>query len=163
MALGAGLLAWALGGIVWGLESPPSIPSAADFFSLAFYPLATVALLLLVGPELRQRKASVWLDAAVAALGTAAICSAFASGTVGRLVGTPASVAVSLAYPIADVALLALALGVAVMAPRHAGRTMLFTLGSALMALGGVGHPCTSFHLVRIRRKHRSTSSGRLP
>ena len=52
--------------------------------------------------------------------------------------GSPASVAVSLAYPVGDVALLALALGVAVMAPRHAARTMLFALGSALMALGGI-------------------------
>ena len=138
LALGAGLLAWALGGIVWALESPPSTPSAADFFSLAFYPLAGVALLLLVGPELRQRKAGIWLDAAVATLGTAAICSAFASDTLGRLGGSSASVAVSLAYPIGDVALLALALGVAVMAPRHAGRTILFALGSALMALGGI-------------------------
>ena len=138
LALGAGLLAWALGGIVWALESPPSIPSVADVFSLAFYPLAGVALLLLVGPELRQGKASVWLNAAVAALGTAAICSAFASDTVGRLGGSSASVAVGLAYPIVDIALLALALGIAVAAPSHAGRTMLFAFGSALMALGGI-------------------------
>ena len=110
----------------------------ADFFSLAFYPLAGVALLLLVGPELRHRRASAWLNAAVATLGTAALCSAFASDTVGRLGGSAGSVVVSLAYPIGDVALLALALGVAVMVQRHAGRTMLFALGCALMALGGI-------------------------
>ena len=121
LALGAGLLAWALGGIVWALESPPSIPSVADVFSLAFYPLAGVALLLLVGPELRQGKASVWLNAAVAALGTAAICSAFASDTVGRLGGSSASVAVGLAYPIGDIALLALALGIAVVGAESCG------------------------------------------
>ena len=138
MALGAGVLAWALGGIVWAVESPASTPSAADLFSLVFYPLAGVALLLLVGPELRQLKASIWLDAAVATLGTMAICSAFAFDTVGRIGGSPASVAVSLAYPIGDVALLALALGVAVIAPKQAARTMLFALGSALMALGGI-------------------------
>ena len=138
LALGAGLLAWALGGVVWALESPTSTPSVADLFSLLFYPLAGAALLLLVGPELSRRKASAWLDAAVATLGTAAICSAVAFDTLARVGGSAASVAVSLAYPVGDVALLALALGVAVMAPRHTARTMLFALGCGLMALGGI-------------------------
>ena len=138
LALGTGLLAWALGGVVWALESPPSTPSVADLFSLAFYPLAGLALLLLVGPQLGQLKASVWLDAAVAALGTAAICSAFAFDAVVGVGSSPASLAVSLAYPVGDVALFALALGVTVMAPKDAARTTLFALGGALMAIGGI-------------------------
>jgi diguanylate cyclase (GGDEF)-like protein len=138
LALGAALLAWALGGIAWALESPPTTPSAADLFSLLFYPLAAMALLLLVGPELQQRRTSAWLDAAVAGLGAAAICSAFAFDSVVRLSGSAASAAVSLAYPVGAVALFALALGVVVLAPRHPGRTSLFALGSALLALGGI-------------------------
>jgi diguanylate cyclase (GGDEF)-like protein len=138
LALGAGLLAWALGGIAWALESPPTTPSVADLFTLLFYPLAAVALLVLVAPELEQRKASAWLDAAVIGLGAAAICSAFAFDSGVRLSGSAASVAVSLAYPVGGVVLFALALGVVVLAPRHPGRTLLFALGSALMALGGI-------------------------
>jgi diguanylate cyclase (GGDEF)-like protein len=138
LALGAGLLAWALGGIAWALVSPPTTPSVADLFSLLFYPLAAVALLMLVAPELEQRKASAWLDATVTGLGAAAICSALAFDGIVRVSGSAASVAVSLAYPVGAVVLFALALGVVVLAPRHPGRTLLFALGSALMALGGI-------------------------
>jgi diguanylate cyclase len=138
LALGAGLLAWALGGIAWALESPPTTPSVADFFSLLFYPLAAMALLLLVGPELQQRRTSAWLNAAMAGLGTAAICSAFAFDGVVRVSGSTASVAVSLAYPVGAVVLFALALGVVVLAPRHPGRTLLFALWAALLAVVGI-------------------------
>jgi len=135
LALGAGLLAWALGSIAWALESPPSVADA----SLLFYPLAGVALILLVRSELDQRRASAWLNAAVVSLGTAAICAAFALDTVVYAVGgTPASVVVNLAYPVGDVVLLALALGVVVLVPRHPARTLLFAGGSALMAVGGI-------------------------
>ena len=138
LALGAGLLAWAMGGIALSLQSVPTTPSVADLFSLLFYPLAAVAVILLVRPELQHRKASVWLDAAVAALGAATIWSGFALHSVVRVSGSPASVAVGLAYPLGDVVLLALALGLVVVAPRHPGRTVLFALGAGLMALGGM-------------------------
>jgi diguanylate cyclase len=138
LALGAGLLAWTVGGIAWALESRPTTPSVGDLFSLLFYPLAAVALLLRVGPELAQRKPSAWLNAAMAGLGAAALCSAFAFDTVVHVGGSAVSVVVTLAYPAGDVVLFALALGVVVMAPRQPGRTLLFALGSALLALGGI-------------------------
>lgn len=46
-ALGAGLLAWVLGDLVWAPASSSSTPSAADGLSLLFYPLALLALILL--------------------------------------------------------------------------------------------------------------------
>jgi diguanylate cyclase (GGDEF)-like protein len=139
LALGAGLLAWALGELVWALESGPSTASVADVFSLFFYPLTGVALILLVRSDLEQLKVSIWLDGAIASVGTAAVCFAFALGTVLRAVGgTPASVAVHLAYPVGDVVLLALALGVVAMVPRRPAGTLLFAGGCALMAIGGI-------------------------
>ena len=138
LAFGAGLLAWALGGIALSIESSPTTPSVADLFALLFYPFAAVALIRLVGPELRPRKTSVWLDAAVAALGAATIWSGFALDSVVRVSGSPAAVAVGLAYPVGDVVLFALAVGVVALAPRHPGRTLLFALGTALMAVGGI-------------------------
>ncbi len=138
LALGAGLLAWALGSIAWALESPASTPSIADV-SLLFYPLAGVALILLVRSDLDQLRASAGLDGAVVSLGTAAICAAFALDAVVHAVGgTPASVMVNLAYPVGDVVLLALALGVVVLVPRHPARTLLFAGGCALMGVGGI-------------------------
>ena len=138
LALGAGLLAWALGGIALSLESSPTTPSVADLFALLFYPLAAVALILLVRPELRHHKTSVWLDAAVAALGAATIWSGFALDSVVRASGSPASVAVGLAYPVGDLVLFALAVGIVALAPRHPGRTLLFALGATLLAVGGI-------------------------
>jgi len=137
LALGAGLLAWALGGILWALESPASTASVADL-SLLFYPLAGAVVLVLARSELVKLKASVWLNGAVAGLGTAAICFACTLDTAGRVGGSPASVAVSLAYPVGDFVLLALAIGVVVAAPRYPARTLLFALGSALMAFVGI-------------------------
>ncbi len=137
LALGAGLLAWALGDIVWTFESAPSV---ADAFSLLFYPLAGVALLLMVRSETGGRiKASVWLDGATASLGIAAIFSAIVLDTTVRAIGgATGSVALTLAYPAGDAILLALALGAVVVQPRHPARALLFAGGSALMAVGAI-------------------------
>ncbi|MFZ0249848.1 MAG: EAL domain-containing protein [Acidimicrobiales bacterium] len=137
LALGAGLLAWALGDIVWTFESAPSV---ADAFSLLFYPLAGVALLLMVRSETGGRiKASVWLDGATASLGIAAIFSAIVLDTTVRAIGgATGSVALTLAYPAGDAILLALALGAVVVQPRHPARALLFAGGSALMAAGAI-------------------------
>ena len=55
LALGSGLLAWALGDIAWRMVSSHSTTSVADVFFLLFYPLAAVALVLVlrcrVGPD----------------------------------------------------------------------------------------------------------------
>jgi diguanylate cyclase len=147
LALGAGLLAWALGNVIWAVESAPSTPSLADVFALCFYPLVGVALILLVRSEVAHLRPSAWLDAAVAALGAATICSAFALDSVGRTFsGTPASVTIDLAYPVGDIVLFALALAVVVAVPRRQGCTLLFAGGCALMAAGGVVslHPISS-------------------
>ncbi len=139
LALGAGLLAWALGDIAWAMEVSPSTPSVADALYLLFYPLAYLALLLFLRSHAGQISPSTWLDGAIAGLGAAAICTAFALDTIlGAIHGTPASVTVNLAYPIGDLVLLALAIGVVVMVPQRPARLLLFATGCALMAIGDI-------------------------
>ena len=60
-----------------GGASPPS-PSWADAFWLGFYPPAYVAVVLFMRREVRWIADSSWLDGAVAGLGAASVCAAFA-------------------------------------------------------------------------------------
>ena len=136
-ALGAGLLAWVLGDLVWGLASSRSTPSAADGLSLLFYPLALLALVVLARSEVGQVRPSAWLNGAIATLGAAAICSAF---VLDASLGGTASVAMSLTYSLAGLALFALALGLVVMVPRSPARALLFAGGCGLMTIGTVIH-----------------------
>jgi diguanylate cyclase len=111
--LGFAALCWAVGDIVLTVESmngatPPS-PSLADLFYVLFYPLAYVGILLLMRRELKRISPPSFLDGAVAGLGVAALCAAFAFHSIVHTAGGSAlGVATNLAYPIGDVLLLAL-------------------------------------------------------
>jgi len=136
-ALGVGLLSLALGDTLVNPATVPLAPSAAHGFSLLFYPLAGVALVLFVGCEPRRISPAARLDAVIAGFGVAAICAALALPTMLSAVGgTPASVAMNLAHPIGDFIVLALAVGVLVMAPQHPARTLLFISGCVLLGVG---------------------------
>ena len=118
------LLAWAAGDLLLAVGSlggaTPPTPSLADAFFLAFYPLAYVALVLLLRTEVREFIPATWLDGAVAGLGAAALCAAFAFTAILRsLGGDPLAVATNLAYPIGDVLLLGLAVGGTAILPRR--------------------------------------------
>src|SRR5215204_6165538 len=98
LSLGIGMLLWALGqtyySVVLYYASPAPFPSPSDALFLAFYPATFCALVLL----LRSRSARVdtfaWVD-----------------GLIGALEGSALGVAVSLAYPCADLVLLGLVAG----------------------------------------------------
>ncbi len=136
-ALGAGLMAWALGDVVWTLESSPNGPSLADAFYIAFYPLAYLALISLIRSYTRPHQVTVWLDGAIAGLGAAAVSAAFAFDTIlSAIGGSTSSVAVNLSYPIGDLILLALAIGTLVVVPGRPVRLLLFAAGCVLMAIG---------------------------
>jgi diguanylate cyclase (GGDEF)-like protein len=137
LALGAGLLAWALGDVIWTLEGSPNGPSLADAFYIAFYPLAYLAIVRLGRSYARPHQATVWLDGAIAGLGAAAVTAAFAFDSIlSAIGGSASSVAVNLAYPIGDLVLLALAVGAFVVAPGRPLRLSLFAVGCAVMAIG---------------------------
>lgn len=137
LSLGAGLLAWAFGDVIWTLEGSPNNPSLADAFYIAFYPLAYLAIVHLGRSYARPHQATVWLDGAIAGLGAAAVTAAFAFDTIlGAIGGSASYVAVNLAYPIGDLVLLALAVGTFVVVPGRPVRLLLFACGCAAMAIG---------------------------
>jgi diguanylate cyclase (GGDEF)-like protein len=116
LILGAALASWALGDVALTVESlrgaTPATPSIADGFYLGFFPLAYVALVLFIRGEAGRMTATNWLDAAVAGLGAAALCAAFAFQAIEHSVGQRGlAVAVNLAYPVGDVLLLLLVVG----------------------------------------------------
>ena len=113
LALGAALLAWGAGDTYWtfwvaGRPSAPS-PSFADLGYLAVYPLAYVALVLLLRARVPRLLPSLWLDGVLGALAVAAAGAAIVFPVVQRtLGGPPAVVATNLAYPLADLTLVGL-------------------------------------------------------
>jgi diguanylate cyclase len=137
LSLGFGLLAWALGDVIWTLEGSPNNPSLADAFYIAFYPLAYLAIVHLGRSYARPHQVTIWLDGAIAGLGAAAVTAAFAFDTIlGAIGGSASYVAVNLAYPIGDVVLLALAVATLVVVPGRPLRLLLFAVGCLVMAIG---------------------------
>ncbi len=116
LILGFALLSWAFGDVMLTAESvggatPPS-PSLADLFYLGFYPLAYVAVVMIMRGEVRKVAATSWLDGAIAGFGAAAVCAAFAFHDILSTAGTSvAATATNLAYPIGDLLLLGLVVG----------------------------------------------------
>jgi diguanylate cyclase (GGDEF)-like protein len=116
LALGVGLLLWALGqtyySVVLYYASPAPFPSPADVLFLAFYPASYIALALLLRARLRQLEPLAWVDGLIGALAIASVAAALIFPPVlEALGGSPFGVAVSLAYPCFDLALLGLLSG----------------------------------------------------
>jgi two-component system cell cycle response regulator len=132
---GAAVVAWGIGDTIWSVmfandPSPPA-PSIADIGFLAVYPPAYVAIVLLLRSRVGTLRGSLWLDGvigglAVGALGTAVVFQAVLK-TIG---GSPAAVATNLAYPLADVTLIALVIWALAMTGWRPNRTW------ALLATG---------------------------
>lgn|GEM_PF-552544 len=146
LLLGLGVLCWAAGEVYWTqaiLDDPsPPYPSLADVFYLAFYPLAYVGLALLVRARARELDWRRWNDGAIAALGTAALGSALIFDFVAkRTAGTSLEVAVSLAYPLGDIAMLAMIVGVVALTDWRPGPAWsLLLAGLAFQAIADIAY-----------------------
>jgi diguanylate cyclase (GGDEF)-like protein len=142
IVLGAAVASWAIGDVLLTWESSggatPPTPSVADAFYVGFYPLAYAAIVLMLRKELRRLLPATWLDGAIAGLGAAAVCAAFAFAAIFRSVGGVSAfgVAVDLVYPIGDVLLLALVVGGTAILP---GRRLPWLLFATACAVNGVG------------------------
>jgi diguanylate cyclase (GGDEF)-like protein len=132
--LAASVASWTIGDLLWEVAyaGAPPFPSWCDLFYLGFYPPAYVGLALLVRTRLAHFNRSVWLDGLMAALAVGAVGAAVLLEVVLR--GSHDDVlasATNIAYPLGDIVLLALLVGVWGLAGWRPGRGWL-TIGGAL-------------------------------
>jgi two-component system, cell cycle response regulator len=150
LLIGAAVLCWAAGEAYWTqfiLDDPEApYPSGADALYLAFYPLAYAGLAQLIRARARELDWRRWSDALIAALGAAALGAAFVFDYVAeRTTGAGLEVATSLAYPLGDIVLLALIVGVIALADWRPGRTWgLLLLGLSFTAVADVAYSIQS-------------------
>jgi diguanylate cyclase (GGDEF)-like protein len=151
IALGAAVLAWGAAEVYWTLyiEGNPSAPypSPADLGYLGFYPLAILGLYELVRARATELDRRLWMDGLIAALGTGALGAALIFEFVAeRTSGTTIEVATTLAYPLGDVILLSLVVGVVALTRWRPGRTWsLLLAGLAAMAAADVAFTLQSY------------------
>ena len=125
--VGLGLLVWGVGDIYYSvaladLEEIP-FPSVADAFYLAFYPLVYAGLALLLRNRLQGLRGDLWVDGVIAALTLAALVAALVFGVIVDVTGgDPLTVGTNLAYPFADLGLIAVVTVVLAMTGWHVDR-----------------------------------------
>jgi two-component system cell cycle response regulator len=112
----AGLLLWGLGDLyftvaLWDLEEYPT-PSPADIGYLGFYPLSYAGIVLLFRSRVARLGRSLWVDGLIGALSVAALAATLLfEAVVSSTGGAALSVATNLAYPLADLLLVAFVVG----------------------------------------------------
>lgn len=142
--LGLAIIVWGAAEVYWSvaIEDNPSAPypSLADIGYLAFYPLAYAGLAMLVRARASELNWRLWMDGAIAALGTAALGAAFVFDFVAeKTSGTALEVATTLAYPLGDIAMLAMVVGVVALTGWRPGRTWsLLLAGLAAMVIADI-------------------------
>jgi diguanylate cyclase (GGDEF)-like protein len=142
LTLGVALLAWSIGDLFLTIQtiggSDVPVPSLADLFYIGFYPLAYVAIVLIIRQMAGRLTRPNWLDGLVAGLGAAAICAAFAFNSIAQISDGGAVAAMTrLAYPVGDLLLLSLVIGgSAVMAGRRTIPWILLAAGISLNVVG---------------------------
>jgi two-component system, cell cycle response regulator len=128
LVIAATVLTQALTEFCWtafyeGGPTPP-YPSLCDIGWLAFYPLAATGVVLMVRARARALDWRLWADGLIAALGTGALGAAFVFEFIAdRTTGTPLQEAVTLAYPLGDIFMLSLVVGVVALSRWRPGRT----------------------------------------
>jgi two-component system cell cycle response regulator len=141
LALGLGLLLWGLGQAYYSAvlyyASPAPFPSPADALFLAFYPASFVGLILLLRTRVPHLEPLAWVDGLIGALAVAGVAAALVFPPVFDALGGhhALGVAVSLAYPGADLVLLGLLSG-AFVASRWRARGSLLPIALALLLFG---------------------------
>jgi diguanylate cyclase (GGDEF)-like protein len=136
-ALAAGLILWTSGEIVWSAMAAgggePPVPSVADGLWLAYYPAAYLGLGLLIRSRLRDFRPGMWLDGLIVGLAAASLGAAVLVAAVRESTGgSRAEVATNMAYPIGDVALLAMVAGALALMGWRPGRALVLVALSLL-------------------------------
>jgi diguanylate cyclase (GGDEF)-like protein len=150
LAIGAAVLSWGASEIYWTeflVNDPsPPYPSLADVGYLAFYPLAAFGVYRLVKSRASELDWRLWMDGLIAALGTAALGAALIFEFVAdRASGSPVQMATTLAYPLGDVLMLALVVGIVALTRWRPGRTWsLLLVGLAALVVADVAYTLQS-------------------
>jgi diguanylate cyclase (GGDEF)-like protein len=151
LVIAAAIFSWGLAEIYWTafIADDPSAPypSPADVFYLAYYPLAALGLGLLVRARASELDWRLWMDGLIAALGTAALGAAFVFEFVAdRTEGTALQKATTLAYPLGDIIMLALVVGVVALTRWRPGRTWwLLLAGLGFLVAADIAYTLQSF------------------
>jgi diguanylate cyclase (GGDEF)-like protein len=126
----AGMTAFTAGNIVYvnyvQYLDPAPYPSVADLGYLGLYAPVAIGLVLFVRQGTTQLRRSMLLDGLVACLGAAAVAGAFVAAplvaeSTKSSNGAWAQIAVGAAYPVADVVIVAMVVGVFVLRGGHLG------------------------------------------
>ncbi len=113
-------------------------PSIADAFWVAYYLPLYVALLALIRTRVTRFHASMWLDGIVGALGAAAVAVAVLLGPALHVAqGDAATALTALAYPVADLVLLALLVAVGAILGVRRDRTLILLTAAMVANLAG--------------------------
>jgi two-component system, cell cycle response regulator len=148
--IGASLLSWGAGEVYWtifieGNASAP-YPSPADVGYLVFYPLAYIGLAMLVRARAHEIKWRLWMDGLIAALGTAALGTAFVFDFVAeKATGTTLEKLTTLSYPLGDIAMLSMVVGVIALTGWRPGRTWsLLLAGLSALVIADIAYTLQS-------------------
>jgi diguanylate cyclase (GGDEF)-like protein len=148
--IGGALLSWGVGEVYWtifieGNASAP-YPSPADIGYLAFYPLAYVGLAMLVRARAHEIRWRLWMDGLIAALGTAALGTAFVFDFVAeKATGTTLEKLTTLSYPLGDIAMLSMVVGVIALTGWRPGRTWsLLLAGLSALVIADIAYTLQS-------------------
>ena len=150
--LALGLAVYASGNVYWSqvladLDDPP-YPSPADGLWLGAYLFFYVAIVLLAKSRLPRLGARLWLDGLIAALTIAAVSAAVVFKAVRESTGgDTAAVITNLAYPLADMVLFGLVVGIMAAGRRRLDRTWI-VLGVGF----GVFAICDSIYLYQVSK-----------
>jgi diguanylate cyclase (GGDEF)-like protein len=139
MIFAFGISIYGLGNVLWAawiehLPNPP-IPSICDGMWLTLYPCCYIGIVGLARVKERRVPARIWLDAIIAGFGVAAIGAAIVVRPVLATVsGDTAAVITEMAYPLCDLTLAALVVGVLALRGWRLDR-MWAMLGAGFLAL----------------------------
>jgi hypothetical protein len=142
LAFGVGLLCWALGEIIWdivyGGQDQPPYPTVADALWIAWYPLTTLGVVLLIRRHVRGFEVHRWMDGlAVMLVVLTPLAALFLQPIAEETNDTAIVTVLDFSYPILDILLIGGILGVYGLLGWHPGRTwILLGLGCVAMAFG---------------------------
>ncbi len=150
LLIGLGILFWGAAEIYWTafITDNPSAPypSPADIGYLLFYPFSYAGLALLVRARAYEIDWRLLMDGLIAALGTAALGTAFVFDFVAdKTTGTTVQVVTTLAYPLGDIIMLSMVVGVVALTGWRPGRTWsLLLAGLSALVIADIAYTLQS-------------------